>query len=89
MLSFSQYGTGYSIRTARYRYTEWGENGVDGKELYDHRSDAAEMNNLAENPEHAENVAKLSRQIRQRVAAARKKPDGVQQVHFENKRRVP
>lgn len=37
---------GYSIRAARYRYTEW-DDGKQGVELYDHESDPEEMNNLA------------------------------------------
>ncbi|MEZ6126717.1 MAG: sulfatase [Planctomycetaceae bacterium] len=38
---------GCSIRTDRYRYTEWGE-GEFGTELYDHHSDPGEFHNLAE-----------------------------------------
>lgn len=38
---------GYSLRTPRYRYTEWGEAGELGKELYDHDKDPHEMQNLA------------------------------------------
>ena len=36
-----------SIRTERWRYTEWGENGEHGVELYDHRKDPHEYKNLA------------------------------------------
>jgi uncharacterized sulfatase len=44
---------GDSIRTERYRYTEWGE-GVEGVELYDHLRDPEEFDNLAlsTDPEH-------------------------------------
>jgi uncharacterized sulfatase len=38
---------GRSIRTERWRYTEWDE-GREGRELYDHRLDAHEFVNLAE-----------------------------------------
>lgn len=38
---------GYSIRTERWRYTEWGENGEQGCELYDHTNDPREFVNLA------------------------------------------
>jgi len=45
-----------SVRTARYRYTEW----PDGsEELYDHRSDPAEMRNLARDPTAREALAEL------------------------------
>lgn len=41
---------GCSIRTQRYRYTEWG-NGKHGVELYDHQTDSGEFNNLAVKPD--------------------------------------
>ena len=37
---------GYSIRTERYRYTEW-DSGEQGIQLYDHQLDPMELNNLA------------------------------------------
>jgi iduronate 2-sulfatase len=37
---------GYSVRTERWRYTEWGENGEFGRELYDHAKDPREHRNL-------------------------------------------
>ncbi|TWT61347.1 sulfatase [Rubinisphaera italica] len=41
---------GCSIRTERYRFTEWGE-GKYGSELYDHHADPGEFNNLAIQPD--------------------------------------
>ena len=38
---------GHSIRTERYRYTEWG-GGLYGAELYDHKNDPEELTNLAD-----------------------------------------
>jgi iduronate 2-sulfatase len=57
---------GYSLRTARWRYTEWDE-GKQGRELYDHDADPKELTNLAENPKHAKTVAELSEQLRAAV----------------------
>jgi uncharacterized sulfatase len=41
---------GYSIRDERYRYTWWNE-GRDGEELYDYRTDPNEVKNLANDSE--------------------------------------
>ena len=54
---------GYSLRTARWRYTEWDE-GRKGRELYDHDSDPRELTNLAEKTEHAKTVDELSSQLK-------------------------
>lgn len=43
---------GCSIRTARWRYTEWAQ-GAAGRELYDHFSDPHEFHNLAIEPDAA------------------------------------
>jgi iduronate 2-sulfatase len=58
---------GYSMRTDRYRYTEWQDFGcgdVLERELYDHGVNHAEINNLAEEADYAGTVADLSRQLR-------------------------
>lgn len=57
---------GYSLRTPRWRYTEWDE-GKEGKELYDHESDPKELTNLAEAPEHTATVKELSGQLHEAV----------------------
>ncbi len=49
---------GRSVRTDRWRYTEW-DNGKRGAELYDHANDPHEWNNLAKDPQQAETVAHL------------------------------
>jgi arylsulfatase A-like enzyme len=57
---------GYSLRTSRFRYTEWDE-GREGRELYDHDADPRELTNLAAVPAHATIVDDLSRQLRDAV----------------------
>jgi arylsulfatase A-like enzyme len=58
---------GFSLRTPRWRYTEWDE-GNAGRELYDHDADPREITNLAAEPAQSQTVEELSRQLR---AAAR------------------
>jgi iduronate 2-sulfatase len=78
--ALTQYMGGYSLRTARYRYTQWGPNGQDGAELYDHQSDPEELINLVSQPEHAPTVKRLAGQLQQRIAAATRVPEGLKQI---------
>jgi arylsulfatase A-like enzyme len=79
--AFSQYPRGgeknplmgYSMRTDRYRYTEW--QNKTGKaiaaELYDHHTDPNEMTNLGNVPEQKALVSNLSAQLKAGWQAAR------------------
>lgn len=72
--AFSQYPRGvsgwqlmgYTMRTDRYRFTRWvsrnDHSKVDTVELYDHQADPQENVNIANAPEHAELVARLTEQ---------------------------
>ncbi len=51
---------GRTIRTGRYRYTEWGD-GDYGVELYDYENDPQEFINLAEKTAHREQVARMKK----------------------------
>jgi uncharacterized sulfatase len=44
---------GYSVRTERYRYTEW-DGGKKGAQLFDYEKDPAELRNLAADPASAD-----------------------------------
>lgn len=61
---------GCSIRTQRWRYTEWAE-GKSGVELYDHHSDPMEFHNLAIEP--SAELVKVIEDLRTRL---RKKASG-------------
>ncbi|MGC3946195.1 MAG: sulfatase [Chryseolinea sp.] len=64
---------GYTIRTERYRYTEWikdyksyqpyDEAKVVARELYDYKKDPEELVSEASNPAYKKIVAELSRQL--------------------------
>jgi arylsulfatase A-like enzyme len=62
--------SGYSLRTPRWRYTEWGEDARMGRELYDHESDPRELTNLAKVAAHAKTVKELSQQLAEAVKAS-------------------
>ena len=78
--AFSQYPRGsglsimgYSMRTERYRYTEWIRQGgaLEAVELYDYPSDPRESVNLAVQPEQAALVARLGVMLHEGWRAAR------------------
>jgi uncharacterized sulfatase len=56
---------GRSVRTERWRYTEWGLDGKDGIELYDHSKDTGEYHNLSGTPETAETSKELTKLLKQ------------------------
>lgn len=57
---------GYSLRTDRWRYTEWfnpAKNKIIARELYDHRDSQLATRNLSVDPKHAKLVSTLSQQL--------------------------
>ena len=63
---------GYSIRTAKWRYTEW-DAGTRGTELYDEQADPAEARNLAPDPKYQSVIAELRQEL-QRLRSLRAQP---------------
>ena len=70
--AFSQYPRGrimgYSLRTERFRYTEWQDRKtgkVMARELYDHEKDPAENTNVAQQPEYAAERKRLAEILKQ------------------------
>jgi uncharacterized sulfatase len=64
---------GYSIRTERYRYTEW-EFGAQGSELYDYETDPREVRNRTADPALSTVQKGLRRQLHEIVRARGGKP---------------
>lgn len=60
---------GYSVRTPRYRYTEWA-NGELGAELYDYQEDPEEYTNLVKSDSHQATVQKLKSLLAQKKQKA-------------------
>jgi arylsulfatase A-like enzyme len=60
---------GYTLRTPRWRYTEWDASRA-GRELYDHENDPAELTNLADDAAHANTIAELSKTLAGAVAGS-------------------
>jgi uncharacterized sulfatase len=63
---------GYSVRTERWRYTEWDE-GRKGAELYDYDRDPRELTNLATDPRFATTVQQMKKLLRSGVGSAVRK----------------
>ena len=51
---------GVAVRTEKWRYAEFGPDGINGAMLFDPRADPLEMHNLANDPKHAAVCAELS-----------------------------
>jgi len=65
-------GMGYTVRTERYRYTEWRMPGQprNAVELYDHETDPFETVNAAGRPENRRLLAQLQKTLQDGWRAA-------------------
>jgi iduronate 2-sulfatase len=64
---------GYSVRTQRWRYTEWRDiqtGKVAATELYDHENDVLETRNVVATPDHRETVSRLAQRIESQFGPA-------------------
>jgi arylsulfatase A-like enzyme len=71
--ALSQVVGGRSVRTGRWRYTEW-EGGKLGAQLFDHSADPKEWHNLADNPAYASVIARLRGKLPQGPVEQRPAP---------------
>jgi uncharacterized sulfatase len=54
---------GYSVRTERWRYTEW-DDGTKGAQFYDHDADPHEFVNLVDDPKHTKTVDEMKKLVK-------------------------
>jgi iduronate 2-sulfatase len=64
VLRYKENVMGRSVRTERWRYTEWGV-GVHGAQLYDHKKDPFEYKNLADLPAYTKVREEMRRLLNQ------------------------
>ena len=75
--ALTRWRNGYSIRTERFRLTKWDINGDFQYELYDHKFDQEELNNLALDSSYSLIRDSLIQSINRRIIQADLKPEGL------------
>ena len=60
MVQRDKQGQGRTVRSERYRYTEWFGDPKQA-ELYDHQTDPNELTNLANEPDHRQTLEEMRR----------------------------
>ncbi len=68
---------GYALKTDRYRLNQWEQNGDFSYELYDHKTDKVELNNLANHKEYTKTKDSLKIILKGRIAEAKRVPIGL------------
>ena len=69
--AFSVNGKGFLLRTQRWAFIQYGENGKGGFELFDMQKDPRQYRNLAGDPEHAETLAEFKAALTQKLEEVR------------------
>ena len=75
--ALTKWENGYSIKTEKFRFIQWGKDGELGYELYDHTSDMQELINLAGDSNYSSTMISLKNEIDGRIAEANLKPEGL------------
>ena len=86
--ALTRWSNGYSIMTDRFRLTKWDINGDFQYELYDHKFDEQELNNLALDSSYSSICDSLIKTINLRIAQADMKPEGLGR-QIENVKPIP
>ena len=73
---------GYSIKTKRYRLNRWSDENYYEYELYDHKYDQEELNNLTSHQKYTRILDSLTKVLEKRVKSAQEYPKGLgRQIH--------
>ena len=86
--ALTRWRNGYSVRTERFRLTKWDINGDFQYELYDHKFDEEELNNLALDSNYTLILDSLIQTINRRIIEADMKPNGIGR-QIENVKPIP
>ena len=76
--ALTRWRNGYSTKTERFRLTKWNINGDFQYELYDHKFDKEELNNLALDSSYSLIRDSLIQSINLRIIKADLKPEGLE-----------
>lgn len=79
--TLTQMPGGYTVRAGNYRYTKWGDGGLDMIEFYDRSTDPEELANQARNPEFRDQIARMDALLEERVRAAKTLPPGLRRLY--------
>jgi arylsulfatase A-like enzyme len=75
--ALTKWRNGYSIKTERYRITKWKEEDKFSYELYDHKYDKKELNNLNDDNSYVSVFDSLKIQLDKRIADSKLTPPGI------------
>lgn len=69
--SVAPYSKGFLLREQRYAYIQYEEDASAGIELFDMEKDPQQFTNLADNPQHANTVARFKKQLAAKLQSVR------------------
>ena len=75
--ALTKWRNGYSIKTERYRITKWKEEDQFSYELYDHKYDKKELNNLSGDSGYLDIFDSLKTQLDMRIINSKLTPPGI------------
>ena len=68
---------GFLLREDRYAFIQYGEKAENGMELFDVQTDPSQFTNLAQDPDHADVVARFRKQMTAKLQAIRTNDLGI------------